>query len=144
MTPLNYSLKTVTLMIVCFGKKRNILKRIKLFIINRQKTEIIFIFPKEILETFSSPFDQKPEINSPNNSVSTPQYLQYNISLISNGIVLYIVHWCDPFESYTKINIGKKSDKQQQTQKIRFQKLFKILSLSEKLSESIKKRQSIP
>ena len=54
--------------------------------------EIIFIFPKDVLEIFSSLFDQKPEINSPNNSVLTPQYLQYNISLISNGVVLYIVH----------------------------------------------------
>ena len=68
-------------------------------------------------ETVFSPIDQKPAINSPNNSVSTPQDLQDNLSIISSGI-----DTLDKFIDATLFNITqkstkeKKSDKQQQTQ----------------------------
>ena len=52
MIPLKYFLKTMTLMIVYFGKERSSLKRMKLFIINRQKMEIPFIFRIEIERLF--------------------------------------------------------------------------------------------
>ena len=68
-------------------------------------------------ETVFSPIDQKPAINSPNNSVSTPQDLHDNISIISSCI-----DTLDKFIDATLFNITqkstkkKKSDKQQQTQ----------------------------
>ena len=52
MIPLKYFLKTMTLMIVYFWKERSSLKRMKLFIINRQKMEIPFIFRIEIERLF--------------------------------------------------------------------------------------------
>ena len=55
-TPLNYSLKTVTLMIVYFGKKMKYLEENKIIYNKPTKNGNYFIFPKDILEIFSSPF----------------------------------------------------------------------------------------
>ena len=79
-----------------------------------------FYISKRNRETISSPIDKTPVINSPNNSASTPQDLQHNLSLISNGI-----DTLDKFIDATLFNLTqkstteKKSDKQQQTQNIK-------------------------
>ena len=79
-----------------------------------------FYISKRNRETISSPIDKTPVINSPNNSASTPQDLQHNLSLISNGI-----DTLDKFIDATVFNLTqkstteKKSDKQQQTQNIK-------------------------
>ena len=48
--------------------------------------EIIFIFRKEVKKLFLLQIDQTPIIDSLNNSVSTPQDFQDNLSLVFNGI----------------------------------------------------------
>ena len=75
-----------------------------------------FYISKRDREIISSPIDKTPIINSSNNSVSTPQDLQHNLSLISNG-----TDTLDKFIDATLFNLTqkltteKKSDKQQQT-----------------------------
>ena len=75
-----------------------------------------FYISKRDRETISSPIDKTPIINSSNNSVSTPQDLQHNLSLISNG-----TDTLDKFIDATLFNLTqkltteKKTDKQQQT-----------------------------
>ena len=76
---------------------------------------------KRDLEIVSSPIDQTPVINSGNNSVSTSQDLQDNISIIHNS-----TDTLDKFIDATLFNLGqkklpteKKSDKHQQTQNIK-------------------------
>ena len=82
--------------------------------------ETPFYISKRDRETISSPIDKTPVINSPNNSVLTPQDLQHNLSLISNDI-----DTLDKFIDATLFNLTqkstteKKSDKQQQTQNIK-------------------------
>ena len=79
-----------------------------------------FYISKRDRATISSPTDKTPVINSPTYSVSTPQDLQHNLSLISNGI-----DTLDKFMDATLFNLTqkstteKKSDKQQQTQNIK-------------------------
>ena len=84
--------------------------------------EILFIFRKRNRETISSPINKTPVINSPNNSVSTRQDLQTQ-SLLNKQRYCHFRYFrrCDPFQPYGKINSGKKSDKQQQTQNIKIQ-----------------------
>ena len=76
-----------------------------------------FYISKRDRETISSPIDKTPIINSSNNSVSTPQDLQHNLSLISNGTDGTTVQFIDAtlFNLTQKLTTEKKSDKQQQT-----------------------------
>ena len=71
-------------------------------------------------ETISSPIDQTPVINSPNNCESIPQDLQDNPSLISNGIDTSDKFIDEASFNFMQKSIGqKKFDKQQQTQNIK-------------------------
>ena len=45
-----------------------------------------FYISKRDWETVSSPVDQTPVINSRNNSISTPQGLEDNLSIINNSV----------------------------------------------------------
>ena len=68
------------------------------------KNENSFYFSKRDQETISYPIDKTPVVNSSNNSVSIPQDLQHNISLISNSIDTY-----DKFIDATLFNLTQKS-----------------------------------
>ena len=70
----------------------------------RIKNGNYFYILKRDRETISSPVDKTPVINSPNNSVSTPQDLQRNLSLISNGI-----DTLDKFIDASLFNLTQKS-----------------------------------
>ena len=74
------------MMIVYSRKEWITLKRIKLSVINRTKYGYSPYIWKRDWETIFSPIDQTLLIISPNNSASTLQGLQNNLSLISNGI----------------------------------------------------------
>ena len=78
-------LKSVTLMMVYFGKEWSTLKRMKIFLINLQKNGNSFYISKSDWKTVSSPIDQTSLINSPRNSVLIPQDLQDNLSIIKNS-----------------------------------------------------------
>ena len=74
------------MMIVYSRKEWSTLKRIKLSAINLTKYGYSLYISKRDWETIFSPIDQTLLIISPNNSVSTLQDLQNNLSLKSNGI----------------------------------------------------------
>ena len=68
------------------------------------KNENSFYILRRDRETFSSPIDQAPVINSSNNSVSTSEDLLDNISIISNSIDIL-----DKFIDTTLFNLTQKS-----------------------------------
>ena len=108
------------MMIVYSRKEWSTLKRIKLSAINLTKYGYSLYISKRDWETIFSPFDQTLLIISPNNSVSTLQDLQNNLSLKSNAIDS-LNKFIDAtfFKLNAKTNKEKKSDKQQQTQNIK-------------------------
>ena len=103
-----------------FGKEWSNLKRVKIFIIKKQKMEIRFIFRERSRNCFFS--------NSLNtwNKLSKqlrigPQDLQGSLSIISKGIDSYISSWMQPFSTLPKNQQQKKKiDKQQQMQNIKY------------------------
>ena len=101
---------------------------------------------KRDLEIVSSPIDQTPVINSGNNSVSTSQDLQDNISIIHNS-----TDTLDKFIDATLFNLGqkklpteKKSDKHQQTQNIKYPIVETLQdTISVLRTESVNKQKTI-
>ena len=73
-------------MILYFGKEWSYLEENNLIYNKPTENGNSFYISKRDLETISSPFDQSPILNSPNNSVSAPQDLQNNLCLTSNGV----------------------------------------------------------
>ena len=73
MTPLKYSLKTVKLMTVYFGKELKYLEENKVIYNKQTKNGNYFYIPKRDRETISSPINKTPVIYSPNNSILTPK-----------------------------------------------------------------------
>ena len=116
-----------------FWERMKYLEENKVIYNKPKKNGNYFYIPKRGQEIVSSPIDQKPIIDSLNNSVSTPQDFQDNLSLVFNGI-----DTLDKFIDAILFNFTQKSKTEKNLTnsfkrkilKIRFQKLFKILSLS--------------
>ena len=104
-----------------FSESKKYLEENKVIYNKPTKNGNSFYISKRDRETTSSPIDKTPVIHSPNNSVSTPQDLQHNLSLISNGI-----DTLDKFIHVTLFTLTQKSTTEKKSDNSSKRKMLKI------------------
>ena len=114
MIPLKYSMKTVTVILKYLEENELIYNK-------PTKNGNSFDISNRDRETASSPIDQKAVINFLNNSVSTPQGLEDNLSIVSNGI-----DTLDKFIDATLFNLTQKSTTEKNVTNSSKRKILKI------------------